>query len=395
MSSFRGYFQGLKNTVPTAISQIIEQIFNAIFSVLLAYFLVKQGEEMGAAGGTLGTGIGALSGLLVIIFIYYLARPVLLKKVANDKSKTQESSQKIATELLRVAVPIILGTAIFSMTNLIDLKMVKSILLGSGLSVDRVDELYGMLSGKYVVLTTLPVSISTALATAAIPSIASSVSLKETDIVNKKINTALRITMILSIPAAVGIGVLGDQILLLLFPNYPEGGIFLKVGSVSIVFLALAQITTGMLQGIGKVKVPAFAALCGAVIKIPLNILFISITEINVLGAIISTTICYLVASCIDLYYLVKYTEVMPDFIGIILKPFLSSIIMGLSCYTFYHFIFIFTASNSLAILVSIAIGVITYFAMLLLLKGLNKDDINLIPMGDKLVKGLEKINAI
>lgn len=398
LACFRGYFQGLKNSVPTAISQIIEQIFNALFSVLLAYILVKRSLALGAAGGTLGTGIGALSGLVIILMIYYLARPRILKKVMSDKaSANYESNGKIATELFSLAIPIIIGTAIFSMTNLIDMKMVSGILqkvFVNDPNPKRATQLYGMLTGKYVVLTTLPVSISTALATAAIPSIASSVLLKETKLVSNKINTALRMTMVLSIPAAMGIGVLGDQILLFLWPNYPDGGILLKVGAVSVVFLSLAQISTGMLQAIGKVKVPAYAALCGAIIKIPLNLLLISIPSVNVTGAVISTTFCYLIASCIDLYYLVKYTGIVPDFISILFKPFVSSIIMGISCYTFYYAVFYFINSNSIALMVSIFVGVITYFVMLLLIKGIDREDIMILPKGSKLVAILDRIGA-
>lgn len=401
LACFRGYFQGLKNSVPTAISQIVEQLFNAFFSIFLAYMLLKQSQslELGAAGGTLGTGIGALAGLAVILMIYYLARPRILRKVVSDRNSAKyETNRAIGVELYSLAIPIIIGTAIFSMTNLIDMKMVNGIL--KKVFIDdpnpkKATELYGMLTGKYVVLTTLPVSISTALATAAIPSIASSVLLKETNIVNKKINTALRMTMVLSIPAAMGIGVLGDQILLFLWPNFPDGGVLLKVGAVSVVFLALAQISTGMLQAIGKVKIPAYAALCGAVIKIPLNLLLISIPSINVTGAVISTTFCYLIASCIDLYYLVKCTGIVPDFISILFKPFVSSIIMGISCYTFYYALFYFTSSNTISLMISIFVGVITYFVMLLLIKGLDKEDIMVLPKGSQLVEFLDKMGAL
>lgn len=393
---FRGYFQGLKNTVPTAISQVVEQIFNAVFSVLLAYVLVKKSVELGAAGGTAGTGIGAFFGLVVMIWIYYLHRPNIKKDFHSDKTKIIENPKAISIELIKTAVPIIIGTAIFSITNLIDMKMVMTCLTANGAFTEhQADILYGQLTGKYVVLTTLPVSIATAVATAVVPNIASSFILKDMNAVENKINTALRITMILSIPAAVGIGVLGHQILLMLFPSYPDGGNLLVVGSISIIFLALAQIATGILQGIDKVKIPAIAAFFGALVKIPLNYVLISNPKINVLGAVISTIGCYSVASVIDLYFMARQMKAMPDFMGALIKPLIASFVMGIGCYVSYNLIYMLVSSNTLSLILAILIGIVIYFIFLILLKGLKRVDIKLMPMGNKLITLMDKHNIL
>ncbi len=389
---FRGYFQGLKNTVPTAISQVIEQIFNAFFSVLMAFILVKKSVELGAAGGTVGTGIGAFVGLIVIVLIYYLQRQNILMDCQSDLSNGNESVKKISFELIKTAVPIIIGTAIFSVTNLIDMKMVMTCLTANGnFTEHEADILYGQLTGKYVVLTTLPVSIATSVATAIVPNIAESFVLKNMDTVKNKIDTALRLTMILSIPAAVGIGVLGHQILLLLFPSYPGGGNLLIVGSISIIFLALAQVSTGILQGIGRVKTPAIAAFFGAFAKIPLNYVLISNPRINVLGAVISTIACYFVASMIDLAMLAHAIKTLPDIIGALVKPLAASMIMGLSCYFGYNLIYSLTYSNTFALLFVMFVGIIIYFFVLYFMKGIRQEDLKLMPMGKKINSILSK----
>ncbi len=404
MSAYRGYFQGMNTMVPTAVSQVIEQIFNAFFSVYLAWVFIKQGVAMGAAGGTAGTGIGALAGLVIVIFSYMMIRPTLLKRMRKEgNNHYAESSGEITKILLGTAIPIIIGTAVFSITNLIDMKMVMSRLLASG-AFDRqaAKVLYGQLSGKYVVLTTLPVSISTAMATAAIPSIAASVKLKEKENVKRKMNLSIRLAMIISIPAAVGIGVLGDQILLLLFPDYPAGGILLKVGAVSIVFLALCQIVTGMLQGIGKVSVPVIGALFGAVTKIILNYVLISNPKINVVGAVISTTGCYLVASVVNMVMLSKYTRVKPDIMGALVKPAFASALMGVGCYSAYHLIYLALPKaasgglkNTIATLLAIVISMALYGIILLLIKGLTEEEIKMFPAGGKMLVYLKKYNFI
>lgn len=397
MSVFRGYFQGLGTTFPTAFSQIIEQIFNAIFSIVLAYLLIGFGIELGAAGGTAGTGIGALAGLIYILLLFLNRKKAINKKLysKNNNYKIQ-SNRKIAINIIKTAIPIITGTAIFSMTNLIDMQMVSSRLHSSGAFTEaEITSLYGQLTGKYVTITTLPVSISTALATAVLPSIASSVIKKDRRSVKQKISTTLRLTMMISIPAAVGIGVLSDEILMLLFPNHYAGGNLLMWGSFSIIFLALCQIVTGILQGIGKMQVPAKNALIGSIIKIPINYFLIAIPSINVLGAIISTTVCYIIASVLNLKALKKATKISIDYRTIIFKPTFASIIMGIACYFSNKILYTFIQNNTISTIISIFIGIIIYLLILALIKGFKRNDLALIPMGNKIIKILEKFNLI
>ena len=199
MSVYRGYFQGMKNMVPTAFSQIVEQLFNAVFSVLLAYLLIDKSVALSAAGGTAGTGIGALAGLLIMVFVYWLNSGSIKKRNRRPVNGYEiESSGEILKILLFTAVPIIIGTAIYSITNLVDMSMVMSRLLESGaFTVHEAETLYGQLQGKYVVLTTLPVAISTSIATAAVPNIAASRALRDRRGVERKINMAIKISMVI------------------------------------------------------------------------------------------------------------------------------------------------------------------------------------------------------
>lgn len=393
MAVYRGYFQGMRNTIPTALSQVMEQIFNAVFSVWLAYLFYDAAHvEYASAGGTAGTGIGAAAGLLTIVGIYALAAPMVKKQVSQDRDKSKyENTDKLAVEIIRTALPIIIGTAIFSIANFIDMTTVSARLTASGAFTEaEIRVLYGQLTGKYVVLTTLPVSISTAIATAAIPSIAGSQVVMDRVAVKSKINAALRLSMLISIPAAVGIGVLSDPILLLLFPKYSGGGLLLKYGVVSIIFLALAQIVTGVLQGIGRVKAPLVGAFVGTVIKIPLNYVLIADPKINVIGAVISTCACYLVASAFDLFFLRKYTKITPDFIGVFVKPFFASAVMGLGSYVSYYVFMLLSGHNSISVLVSVVIGILLYLSFMVLIRGFRREDLMTLPMGARIVRMLK-----
>lgn len=397
MAVFRGYFQGFNSTVPTAISQIVEQILNAVFSVYLAWILVKTSVELGAAGGTAGTGIGALAGLVTLVVIFFTSRKSRAEIFADDKKDYRvETSREITTNLFKIAIPVITGTAIFSMTNLIDMVMVNSRLAAIGTyTAEEIDALYGQLTGKYVTLSTMPVAISTALATAVIPSIAGSVVRKEHDLVQAKVDTTLRLTMIISIPAAIGLGALGPQILQMLFPNYSDGGMLIRVGSISVIFLALSQISTGVLQGVGKVNAPAWNALWGSIAKIPVNYFLIAIPEINIIGAVISTTVCYIIASLLNFRALIKATGVKPDFVGMLVKPSVASIIMGIFSLLSYHLFYKFMPSNLVCTLLAIIVAMVVFVVAMIVIKGFAREDLQMVPMGGRIIRFLEKINRI
>lgn len=396
MSVYRGYLQGMNIMTPTAVSQIFEQVFNAVFSVYLAWVLVKQSIPLGAAGGTAGTGIGALAGLIVVMIFYNRMKPEIRHNMRiEEKGIYQETTGEAFKKLVVTAFPIIAGTAVFSMTNLIDMKMVMSGLMSSGAFTEAEAEvLYGQLSGKYVTLTTFPVSISSAMATAAIPNIAMAVTVGNKKEVKRKINTALKLAMIISIPAAVGIGVLGDQILSMLFPSYPEGGVLLKVGAISIAFLSFCQIVTGVLQGIGKIQVPVIGALLGAVVKIALNWILIRIPSINVVGAVISTDVCYLVASIFNVIMLMRYTKTRVNFSGVLIKPTIGSIIMGIGCVIGYKVISL-VFGNTISTLLTIIVAVIIYLFVMIFIRGITEEDLLSIPKGRILVRVFKKIGLL
>lgn len=403
MSVFRGYFQGMHTMVPTAISQIIEQVFNAFFSVYLAWvFLsvnVPEGLEknipLASAGGTMGTGIGALAGLIVVIFAYHLIRPYLLWRAKRCKQPYEETKKQLIGKVLQTAWPIIAGTAVFSITNLIDMGMVVNILQQTGFSPDEADALYGQLSGKYVTLTTLPVTISTAIATAVLPSIAASVKLKEKKQVRRKMALTYRISMIISVPAAVGISALGPQIIHMLFPSASDGGMLLTVGGISIIFLALCQTSTGILQGIGHIKVPVVGAILGAITKVILNAVLIRIPAINVLGAVLSTTGCYLVAGVFDVIMLSRLTGTKFDFMGSFLKPVIGSIAMAAGTIGSYNLFFQLIGSNTIATLLAICVAVAVYGLVMLLIKGIVEEDLQAVPGGGKLTKILKRLRLL
>ena len=409
MATVRGYFQGMSSTVPTALSQLIEQIINAIFSIVLAHamwnFAMGQGyagnyevlRTYGAAGGTAGTTMGAVAGFIVISGLYFIARPdvLRLRRLAWRRARERrlhlddERRSKIARNIIFTSSSIIAGTAVFSIVNLIDAWLVIDRLTYADFEEIHARELFGQLSGKFNPITNLPAAISSSLALVLIPAIARSKQLGNREDVQIKVNAALRTAMLLTVPIAFGLGVLGPQIVALLFPNHPEGGTLFIVGFPSVIFLAFSQIATGVLQAIGKISIPIFAALVGAAAKITAGWFLIANPDINIYGAIIGTTLCYLLAALINCYFLCKHTGTRLDLTGMLVKPIIASAAMAMACFIAYYLVYHTISSSIIATLAAIFAGMMVYGAFMVLIRGIKEEDVHILPGGERLARAL------
>ena len=221
------------------------------------------------------------------------------------------------------------------------------------------------------------------------------IKLKERKQVRRKMTLTYRISMIISVPAAVGISALGPQIIHMLFPSASDGGTLLTVGGVSIIFLALCQTSTGILQGIGHIKVPVVGAILGAITKVILNMVLIRIPSINVLGAVLSTTGCYLVAGVFDVIMLSRLTGTKFDIMGSFLKPIIGSAAMAAATLGSYHVFYQLLQSNTIATLLAICIAVAVYGLVMLLIKGIVEEDLQTVPGGGKLIRVCRRLHLL
>ncbi|GHV38699.1 stage V sporulation protein B [Clostridia bacterium] len=387
LAVFRGYFQGFENTVPTALSQTVEQIGNVIASVALMFVFMSIPFEngffsddkivMGAAGGQLGTFFGAIAGLFAIFLLYRKLSPAFLRTFRRvPKQKSGFSTTAALKEIMAVCVPIIAGTAVFSLSNLVDAAMVKWRLAAAGFSVDEAVALYGAYNGKFITLTTLPLAISAALATSLIPSVAQSLAKNDHRAVRVKIHAAFRTAILVTTPAAMGLGVLATPIYRFIFRNAPGGAMMLSIGAVSIIFLTLSQIAAGALQGAGALKIPVIAAGAGVLVKIPLNFILCAVPAINIYGAIISTIACYVVSSLVNIYFLKRLFRAKLRIMNILARPLTASAVMGMGAYIVYATTFLLTRVNFLAVILAVFSGVVFYCVFMLLLDGFTKGEI-------------------
>jgi len=395
LAVFRGYFQGMKTALPTALSQTVEQVFKIAFSLLLAYiFFDAANIQPSVAGATIGSGIAAVAGLAVILLLYALVAKELRTRAIKDRRQhVYESRSSQLMAILQTALPMAVGMSIFAASGIIDMRMAASRMEAAGVfTLDEIRALTGQFTGKFILLTTLPISLSVALSAAVIPEITSSNVRMDTRAVRQKTNMALRLSMILSIPAAVGMAVLANPIIALIFPRTPEGGRLLQVGAASIVFISLVHVLTGALQGLGHVKLPVIAAFFGVLTKIPVNYVLIAMPQVNILGAVISTIVCYIVAAALNIYFLYKKAGILPSIGGAFVKPLIASALMGMLCYVVYHTVEALYVHTALATIIALAMGGLAYVLFMCLLKGFRKSDLQALPVPSKVKNWLQRL---
>ena len=403
---FRGFFQGLGNMVPTALSQIMEQIANAFVSVIAAASLFEVGLKIktadgnlstayGAAGGVLGTCIGAFTALVFLVIAFLKCRPYLKAQIAAEETPVKDSMKDTYRLLLLTIAPVILSTAVYNISDLLDQAIFNNSLFQLGYSEKQYDALWGIYSGKYKLLTQVPIALASAMASSIIPSLTASVNRKEKQEINRKINQAIRFTMIVSIPCFAGFTVLGGPVLKLLWNDTdPVTVSTLTYGSVAIVAFSLSTLTNGILQGIDRMKVPVIHAVISLIAHIGVFYLMLDFFHEKVFAVVFANLFFALLMCVLNAMALKKYAGYKQEYYKTFLVPFLASAIMGGAVYLLYH-VLSAPAGNTIACLLSILAGVLIYGFALILLKGIGKEELMSLPMDGKIYRILNKLHLM
>lgn len=409
MGVMRGYFQGIGSTVPTAISQILEQIFNAIISIVAAYFLYAHGEKVaallrqpsyaaayGAAGGTLGTSAGALFGLLFLIFVMRIYKPVIRKQSRRDRTRRLESWGSIYSALILTIVPVLLSTTIYNISSIIDQGVFNHIMAFQGYTTKVYNSLYGIFSMKYKVLSNVPIALASAMASSSVPSISTAFAAGNTPLVRSKIYSAIRVTMVLSIPCAVGMGILASPILtMLLHDSTPLAANLLRIGSISIIFYSLSTLTNGILQGINRMRAPVIHAAIALVLHVIAFVIMILGFKWNIYAMVYADVLFAAIMCILNNLSIRKHIGYRQEFVKTFVIPLISAVFMGVVVWISYTGIHKITGSNTLGTLLSICFGIIVYFVSFLLLKGMDKEELQEMPLGRTLAKIAVKLHLI
>lgn len=403
----RGYFQAHRSMVQTSVSQILEQIMNAVVSVVGAYFLTNLVIDQdsttkaiyGAIGSALGTGSGVLIALLFMIATYGLNRSIINKRIARDQTEILESSKEIYKVIIMMVTPIILSSFIYNASTALNQTIfTKVLIMLKQFTEPQVAELYGIFSQKAVVLANLPVAIGAAMSSAMIPTVSGAYAKGEITSIHEKIANGIRATMLISIPAAVGLAVLAEPIVWLLFPQKDSvmlAANLLKGMSITVIFYQVSTISNGVLQGIGKVNIPVINALIALVLQTLILIPMLIYTEWNLYCLVIVTIIYAFMISVLNQISVYRYLGYKQEILKTFIAPLVSAMLMGMATYGTYKGVKYIINSNVVSLLVAILVAVIVYFVSIIIIGGVGEDELKRIPKGYVVIRIAKKMKLL
>lgn len=403
----RGFFQAHGSMVHTSISQVLEQIFNAAVSILAAKLLIGLAADgdattraiYGSAGSALGTGAGVLTGLLFMFGMYRLNGGIIKRRVERDKTWHEESYREIFKVIFTIVTPFILSTFIYNCSTVVNMTIYSHAMV----DYKKVDAIlasnhYGIFSGLAVAVVNIPIAIASAMSSAVIPGIAASYVKGTVAQTRKQVTRAIQMTMLIAIPAAVGIAVLPRPIMQFIFPQKESLDIasgLLAALSVTVVLYSLSTLTNAVLQGIGKVNTPVIHAAIALVIQVAGLIALLLYTNLD-LYALAAANAIYSFVMCILNHLSVrKHLEYRMDVVKLFLKPLFAAVIMGAVVFGVYHGLILLIPISRLVLLLAIGAGVCVYGAVLLLIGGVSREELQAFPRGYTLVHIAEKMHLL
>ncbi len=404
---FRGYFQAHGSMMHTSLSQILEQILNAVVSILAAWLLMKTVAESsqttqavyGAAGSALGTGAGVVAALLFMSAMYVLNRKMIDRRVRYDRTKTTESYGEIIRTLFTVVTPFILSTFIYNCSTVVNMEIYKWILIKFK-DVDYVTAAidYGIFSTQAVSVVNIPIAIASAMSSAMIPGVSATFIRKEFKKTRKQVTKAVRMTMLVSIPAAIGLALLAQPVMQFIFPqkdSLEKASGLLAALSVSVILYGLSTLTNAILQGIGKVNTPVIHAAIALVIQVAALVGMLLYTELN-LYALVCANIVYSLVVCVLNHISVrKHLKYKQEMMKTFIKPLVSAVVMGAVAFGVYHGLYLVLPVSRIVLLIAIGLGACVYFVMILFIGGVNEQELRAFPKGAMLVHAAKKMRLL
>ena len=376
LASFRGYLQGWQIMTPTATSEVVEQLVRVITMLVFADLFMPYGLAYAAGGASMGAGAGAFCALLVLMWFYRrLKRRLHAEIEAQDDSIPQESASHIIKRLLKLALPVSLTSLMLPIGANLDLLIVPQRLEVAGFDVRHATELFGYLTGMAVPLVNLATIFTAAMTISLVPSISESKALEHFDAIRDKIRLAFRVAMIITFPCFMGLFFLAEKVAALIY-NAPGAAGAIQTMSVGILFLGMHQISTGILQGLGKTAIPVINMILACLVKVVMSWWLTAIPFLGIKGASMATVADFAVAAIINMGFIYKYTGFTFS-LGSLLKPLLASGVMGA---VIYLVLSITEQLGMWCVLFAMVAAVPSYALALLAFGGLNKEDLDNVP---------------
>lgn len=389
LASFRGYLQGWQIMTPTAASEIVEQLMRVVTMIVFANMFMPHGLAYAAGGASMGAGVGAFCALLVLMWFYGRLKQKLKADLQQQNPlATRESARAIISRLLRLALPVSMSSLMLPVVANLDLLIVPQRLEAAGFHISQATEFFGYLTGMAVPLINLATIFTAAMTISLVPAISESRALNDVFGIRAKTRTAFRVALIITCPCFVGMYFLAEKIAALIY-NAPGAADAIQTMSVGILLLGLHQISTGILQGLGRTSIPVINMILAAAVKVFLSWTLTAIPTLGIKGAAMATVVDFGLAAVLNMIFIYKYTGFALSFSGVF-KPAVSAAAMGAAV---YGVITLAASWEAWAILAAIAVAVPVYGGVLLAVGGIGKDDLESLPfIGHRLLAAGQKL---
>lgn len=388
MCAYRGYMQGMQQMVPTAISQVVEQVGKLAVGLTLAFMLLDAGPEYAAMGALIGVTVSELLALIYVMLSYRRRWPKIRARLERS---VRREAEPVAARLIAIALPITIGASISPLASVVDSALIIRILLKLGYDKETAQTAFSLMRTNVATLTNMPGVLTMALAMSLVPAISAFSAKRDHAGVQDTARLGLKLALIIGLPCAVGLFVLASPILAMLYPNLTEGELTLAVdlmhtSSIGVIFLSLVQSMTGVIQGMGKPNVPVFNLFIGFVLKVASLLALMNIPQINIQGAAVSTVVCYAFAGIADTIYVIRRAKLRLGLVDVLLKPVLSSGVMGFVVFMIYSFMQEME-HQVLPTLAAVAVGVFAYGVMAIYFRFFTREELAYIPGGQRIRK--------
>ncbi|ANE45987.1 hypothetical protein SY83_06480 [Paenibacillus swuensis] len=411
MSVLRGYFQGLNDMVPTAVSQVAEQFIRVGTMVALMFWFIHAGygDASIAAGATFGSVTGGAAGLAVMLYYWHQHRR--LDQLKGIGAWTVEGRRPLAAralgrrmplakQILAYAIPICLGSIALPILSIADTFTLPRLFAMQGMSELAAMDAFGVYN-RGLPLTQLVAMLVSSVSVAVVPAIAAAKLIRDEALVKDRAETALRLTWLVTLAASVGLAVLAEPINVMLYTN-AAGSRTLAILAFTAVFSSLNIISGALLQGAGNVKAPAVHLGLAAAAKISLNIVLIPLWGIE--GAAIAAVAAFALAAALNLRALAKHTGARFSPRRYLLRPGAAALAMAAALFAFRSTWNAFPAAlampprlemTALALL-SIALGALVYGAAVFGTRAVTEAELARFPaLSGKLLPLLRKLRLL
>ncbi len=404
----RGYFQGHSTMIPTAVSQVFEQVVNAAISIVAASVLFDMGVKsnlvfhdtelsyaFGAAGGAIGTGAGALTALILFLLLTVGYVPTMRKQAKRDRKAQAESYGAISRALFVTIVPIIISSAIYNISNVVDNSIFGHVMDGLGESGQTASQ-WGVYMGRYHMLFNIPVAIANSLSSSLIPSLSRAAAERKRKDILSKIGSAIRFSMIIAIPSAVGLTVLAEPVSNLLFSGMDNEMLIrmMAVGSSAVVFFSLSTVSNAILQGINRMQVPIINSAVSLGIHVGALYVMLKVFHMGIYSVVYANILFAGMVCILNAISIARYTRYRQEIIKTFLIPCAASAAMGGAAWGMYQ-LCIKAAGNTISTAAAILTAIPVYFVLLIKLKGVDSQELKSMPGGTRILGVARKMRLM